>query len=408
MESLGEALATRGHHVINGGGPGLMDAVLRGAKRAGGLTTGIRLDVPGRQHSPNADEILTVNDLHARQRILINLGEIYIAGPGGIGTLFEVMDVFASMNKGIIPARDMLLLGSQWEFLYQWLMFQKQQGHVTWDLSSVHLFHDIHQCLAWLDKKTSIDGKVENRVEYGPFGVSSLSHLEARLGYQFKRPELLEQALSHASYGHENSLPHNERLEFLGDSILGYLVARKLFVAHPHTREGDLSKQKSAIVSTRMLADKAKQLELGKHLKLSVGERKTKGTSKDSILADTMEAVMAAMTLDGGMEATSDFIDRLFHAEIHAQKLVLKRKQDFKTELQERLQGMGYQVPQYRLIDESGPAHERRYLMGVEILDEVRAEAWGTSKKNAQQAAAQLLLADSEFWTSLGQQIKEG
>lgn len=225
-----------------------------------------------------------------------------------------------------------------------------------------------------------------------------MTSLEEKIGYHFKRSELLTQALTHASFGFERNMEHNERLEFLGDSILGYLVAHKLFVAHPDTREGDLSKQKSAIVSAKMLAKKARQIGLGEHIQLGTGERRSQGAMKPSILADAMEGLIAAITLDGGMSAASAFIDHLFDDEINDQKLDLKEQQDFKTELQERLQARAVPLPEYHLLEEAGPAHDRRYHIAVIIMGQSCASAWGTSKKNAQQAAARQALENAEFW----------
>lgn len=228
-----------------------------------------------------------------------------------------------------------------------------------------------------------------------------LESIQRKIGYRFKNVALLQQALCHSSYGYEHQTPHNERLEFLGDSVLGYLVARKIFHLLPDAREGDLSKHKSALVSTLMLAEKGRQLGLGHFLKLGAGELKTGGRQKESILADSVESLIAAVTLDGGLKAAERLIKRLYHLEFKVPDLSLKNAQDFKTLLQERLQALGLGLPEYRVLSEQGPAHRRKFEVQVFVGQDAGPHALGSSKKNAQQACAKALLEDADFWTQV-------
>ncbi len=398
---LGHSLAQMGHLVITGGGPGLMDAVLKGARDAGGETEAVQLVVPNRTQSPYAQKTSRFDDLHQRQQVLMSRGDLFIAFSGGVGTAFEIFDLLASARKDARLSRPILILGAQMRPLSNWIERSQKLGIIPYEHLQWQHVNTVAECVSAIGSLMSIDECHLNSVEYVPFVEATMTSLESKLGYQFKNPTLIQQALTHSSFGFEKNVRHNERLEFLGDSILGYLVAQKLFDAHPNTREGDLSKQKSAIVSAQMLAQKAQELNLGRHLRLGTGERRSRGAKKDSILADAMEGIIAAVAMDGGIEAASTFIDRLFEEEINATELNLKEQQDFKTELQERVQGMGMGLPDYVLMEESGPAHNRRYLMSVQIVDTHYGQAWGSSKKNAQQAAAKQVLEDSDAWQQI-------
>lgn len=225
--------------------------------------------------------------------------------------------------------------------------------------------------------------------------------LERSIGYQFKDPAWLETALTHSSFGYEHGVDCNERLEFLGDSVLGFLVAKKLFVAHPGLREGDLSKLKSALVSTPTLASQAQRLGLGEAVRFGVGERRTGGKSKASILAATFESVVAAIFMDGGLEAASALIDRCLGEGIQQADLARREVRDFKTELQEKLQAMGHPPPSYEVVTEAGPDHRREFVVRAVIGDRPGPEGRGRSKKAAQQVCASRLLEDKDFWDNL-------
>ena len=221
---------------------------------------------------------------------------------------------------------------------------------------------------------------------------------ERRIQYRFRDQELLDRALTHSSYGYENHCPHNERLEFLGDSILGYVISKKLFTRFPDKDEGTLSKLKSVLVSSRSLARKAKTLELGKMLRLGKGERKGGGQKKHSILADAMEALIGAITLDGGLEEAEAFIGFIYDDEVERATLAIKNAVDFKTRLQERLQELGLGLPNYHLYKEEGPPHGRVFHVRAEIGGYEGPPGSGTSKKSAQQESARLFLAEEGFW----------
>ena len=223
---------------------------------------------------------------------------------------------------------------------------------------------------------------------------------QQKINYQFQRIELLEEALTHSSFGYEHSCPHNERLEFLGDSILGYVISKELFTNFPEKNEGTLSKLKSVLVSSRTLAKKAKQIQLGLVLRLGKGERRARGSEKPSILADAMEALIGAISLDGGLEPARSFICFLYKNDIANASIDIKNAVDFKTLLQERLQEMALGLPVYTVTREEGPAHDRRFLVKIRVQDYEGPTGVGTSKKNAQQECARLLLEDELFWKS--------
>jgi ribonuclease-3 len=221
---------------------------------------------------------------------------------------------------------------------------------------------------------------------------------EQKINYEFKNRDLLAEALTHSSYGYENNCPFNERLEFLGDAILGYVISRELFNRYSDKNEGTLSKLKSVLVSAKSLAKKAREIELGGHLRLGKGENKAGGRKKSSILADGMEALIGAVVLDGGLVAGEALILKLFEQEIANITLEVKNKIDFKTLLQERLQEQSLGLPTYDVDSEEGPAHARRFLVRVRVGNYEGPVGKGTSKKNAQQECARHLLEDETFW----------
>ena len=213
------------------------------------------------------------------------------------------------------------------------------------------------------------------------------SAFEQLIGYEFKDKELLKRALTHSSYANENKLPHdNERLEFLGDSVLGMTVAAYLYNHFPDRPEGDLTRMRADMVCERSLAQVAERIHLGKHLLLGNGEEAGGGRQRDSILADAVESVIAACFIDGGMEPARNFINTFVLTNVPVQKL---KNVDYKTALQELVQQKKNQVIAYRLVGESGPDHDKQFRVEVTLNDEVVGVGTGSSKKRAEQAAAQ-------------------
>lgn len=212
--------------------------------------------------------------------------------------------------------------------------------------------------------------------------------LEQPLGHHFSRPELLLQALTHRSFGS----PHNERLEFLGDSILNCTVADLIFHKFPQLREGELSRIRASLVKQETLAQIAQGLHLGDALRLGEGELKSGGFRRPSILADALEAIIAATYLDAGFQAAEELVARLFHPLIEAIDPKLPAK-DPKTELQEWLQARHIELPRYTLGTISGEAHAQEFeaLCNVPELA-ITTRGSGPSRRTAEQAAARLAL----------------
>src|SRR6188768_1758994 len=231
-----------------------------------------------------------------------------------------------------------------------------------------------------------------------PFG-SELEPLERRIGYRFRDRGMLEHALTHRSRVHEDAsggVFDNESLEFLGDSILGFVIADMLFREFPQHNEGEKSKLKASIVSATTLARLGDRIELGSFLILGRGEEKTGGRRKLALIADSYEALIAAIYLDGGIDPARAFIERQF-----ADLIVSARRtgaeaaftEDYKSALQEWLQSRERGLPVYRLAGEVGPPHKRRFEVEVVVDGEPLARADGSTKKEAAQAAAKAALA---------------
>jgi ribonuclease-3 len=200
-------------------------------------------------------------------------------------------------------------------------------------------------------------------------------------------PELLELALTHRSYAYENGgVPHNERLEFLGDSVLGLAVTEKLYRENPDLPEGSLAKMRASVVSTVALAVVARGIDLGRYVRLGRGEELTGGRDKASILADTTEAIFGAVFLDSGPEVAKDLVLRLITPLI-GQIDRFGATMDPKTSLQEAAAALGGPSPHY-VISSSGPDHARTFVARVSVGDLVSAEGTGSSKKHAEMAAA--------------------
>ena len=188
-----------------------------------------------------------------------------------------------------------------------------------------------------------------------------IKDLEAAIGYRFKNISLLQNALTHSSYANErwhNSLLSNERLEFLGDAILGMTVAKYLYQTFPDRPEGELTRMRADMVCEQTLAKVAARIDLGKHLLLGNGEEQGGGRKRNSILADAVESVIAASYLDGGLEAAQQFIEKFILVEVPVTRL---HNADYKTALQELVQQKKNQVLTYTLIGESGPDHDKKF-----------------------------------------------
>jgi ribonuclease-3 len=225
--------------------------------------------------------------------------------------------------------------------------------------------------------------------------ATHLEELQKALGYHFRNPHLLHQALVHRSYVHEN--PHldeadNETLEFLGDAVLSLSVSHLLWQRFPHCDEGDLSRLRSAVVNERELCKLSVKLDLGNYLFLGKGEELTGGRQKPSLLADSLEALLAAIYLDSGLEAAIKVVQRLFSSYLEPEQTEHPLKaldKDYKTQLQELTQARYKLTPTYFLESEEGPDHDKTFHMSVMLEEWVLACGSGKSKKEAQQQAAQ-------------------
>ncbi len=220
--------------------------------------------------------------------------------------------------------------------------------------------------------------------------------LQVRTGYRFRDRGLLEHALTHKSRAAEDlsgGVVDNESLEFLGDAGLGFVVADALFQRYPEYTEGQKSKIKASVVSTQSLARHAERLGLGEHLILGRGEEKTGGRFKAALLADGYEALIAAIYLDGGIEAATAFLRRELEDAIEAGQHPDFHGQDFKSALQERLQSLGRPLPEYRVVNEEGPDHRKVFHVDVVADGETLSSASGKAKKEAEQEAARLALS---------------
>ena len=215
-----------------------------------------------------------------------------------------------------------------------------------------------------------------------------IKDLEIAIGYRFENITLLQNALAHSSYANEhwhNSLKSNERLEFLGDSILGMVVAEHLYRNFPDRLEGDLTRMRADMVCENSLARIAERLQLGSYLLLGNGEEQNGGRKRSSILADAVESVIAACFLDGGMAAAEQFIQKFVLCSVPANA---PQNRDYKTALQELVQQKKNQVLSYRLVGESGPDHDKQFTVEVTLNEKVVGTGIGSSKKRAEQDAA--------------------
>lgn len=234
---------------------------------------------------------------------------------------------------------------------------------------------------------------------YEPYGVHQF---ETKFGYYFKNPKLLCEALTHTSYANEynqktgDNIPNNERLEFLGDSVMGTIISTHLFRAFPQTAEGKLSKMRSAIVCESSLAECFQENGLTEFLMLGKGEELTGGRQRPSVLSDCFEAIIGAIYLDGGFEAAENYIDKVMQNAIE-KGIKSYSMTDPKTSLQEIMRKMGDYTPVYHLVRTEGPDHQRKFTVHVTIavgeetenpFGDAYGEGIGSSKKEAEQRAA--------------------
>ncbi len=210
--------------------------------------------------------------------------------------------------------------------------------------------------------------------------------LQQQLGYTFRDRNLLHTALTHSSYANEHHCASNERLEFVGDSVLGMVTATYLYLHLPELPEGKMTRLRAELVCEQSLRDVAEKLELGRCLLLGRGEESSGGRSRPSILADCVEAVIAAMYLDGGMEPARRFIERMILSKLDGESEVLLR--DWKTELQELVQQKPGRTLTYSMIGESGPDHMKLFSAAVNLDGAVIGTGEGRTKKEAEQMAA--------------------
>ncbi len=222
--------------------------------------------------------------------------------------------------------------------------------------------------------------------------MSDLKKLESRVAYTFNNAALLDQSVTHRSFGDRN----NERLEFLGDSILNYVIASALFSQFPDAKEGDLSRLRAKLVKQQTLAEIARELELGGFLTMGSGELKSGGFDRDSILSDAVEAIIGAVFLDGGISEATDCILALYRERLAALTSANIEK-DAKSRLQEYLQGIGQPVPEYILVGTTGKSPNQSFKMECRSLSfSGTISATGTSRRRAEQKAAKLALKHLE------------
>lgn len=220
-----------------------------------------------------------------------------------------------------------------------------------------------------------------------------MTELEAKIGYKFKNNKFLYRAMSHSSYANEckESEGSNERLEFLGDAVLSIIVSDCIFRDYLNLPEGELTKIRASLVCEKSLCSFAKKIELGNHLLLGKGEAISGGNNRPSILADAFEALIAAIYLDGGMGAASEFVLQFVHEELKKSSSV--KFEDYKTTLQEIIQQNPEEQLEYVLVGESGPDHNKRFQVEVKLNSNVIGNGVGRTKKEAEQNAAKEALA---------------
>lgn len=216
--------------------------------------------------------------------------------------------------------------------------------------------------------------------------------IEQKIGYTFKNKQYINTALTHSSYANEakkEGVAYNERLEFLGDSVLSLIVSHHLFTSF-NMPEGDLTKIRASLVCETSLAIFARQIDLGKYLRLGKGEERMGGRERDSILADAFEAVIAAIYMDGGMEPARKFVMNFIHQAL--EKDIKVPFEDYKTHLQEIIQKNPEEILTYRLVEESGPDHDKKFVVQLYLNSNMIGVGEGRNKKAAEQMAAKQAL----------------
>lgn len=225
--------------------------------------------------------------------------------------------------------------------------------------------------------------------------MNKLKEFEEIIGYTFNDKKLLKAALTHSSFANENrgkSIKYNERLEFLGDSVLSLIVSRYLFENYPHLSEGELTKIRAAVVCEHSLCECSNRMEVGKFMILGKGEEMTGGRTRVSILADAFEAILAAIFLDAGLDYAREWaLGQLYETILSASKGRIQK--DYKTTFQELIQGHSGEKITYKVINETGPDHKKSFEVNLLLGDKVVGYGEGNSKKNAEQAAAREALA---------------
>lgn len=219
--------------------------------------------------------------------------------------------------------------------------------------------------------------------------IPEFESLQKQLGYRFKDISLLVRCLTHVSYDRKKGRGHNEVLEFLGDAVLDLAISDLLMRCFPEKNEGDLSRMRAALVNSNVLAEKAMAVNLGPLLFLGKGEERSGGRSKPSILAGAFEALLGGVYQDGGYAAARRMVERYFSADINEKTL---GQQDYKTRLQEISQMLFHMPPAYRLVSESGPDHEKRFVTEIAVGGNVLGKGEGKSKKQSEQEAAKKAL----------------
>ena len=218
--------------------------------------------------------------------------------------------------------------------------------------------------------------------------MDNLENLQQKLGCRFKDHKLLTLSLTHSSFANENSLEHNERLEFLGDAVLELCISRVLYFEFSDASEGHLTQLRAGLVSEPSLARVARDLSLGDYIFLGRGEEYQGGRDRDSVLADTLEAVLGAVYLDSGYDAAKDCIEKIFRKFIPKRVEMLSPFKDYKSRLQEATQSLFKARPVYSLLESIGPEHEKIYRVQVELPNGLKVEARESSVKKAEQKAA--------------------
>ena len=224
--------------------------------------------------------------------------------------------------------------------------------------------------------------------------MEKIRQLEEKIGYRFNDIAILKNAVTHSSYikEHDRREKSNERLEFLGDAFFDAIIGEELYRSFPEKEEGFLSRTRAALVCEKSLANEAQKLDIGRYLLLGNGEERNGGRHRESILADTMEAIFGAVYLDGGFEAVRNVVLSIFENAVNDAKNGIYIIVDYKTALQEKLQSRGITRIKYNLLEETGPDHDKTFLVQLEIDGKCMTKGKGKSKKQAEQHAAEAML----------------